>query len=371
MSGAPVWESGDWQPLPVLHGDVDADLCVIGLGGSGLACVGEALALGQRVIGLDAGSVAGGAAGRNGGFLLAGLPAFYHTAARRFGRERVRALYRRTMRELDRMAAETPDLIRRVGSLRIAIDPVELDDCQAQLAMMRDDGLPAEAYSGMEGDGLLVPTDAAFDPLARCRRLARRAAEQGALLYEQSAAIDVRRGQVRTSAGMVRCSVVVVAVDGGLERILPVLGDRVRTARLQMLATEPLPQLIYPRPVYQRWGYEYWQQLDDGRIALGGLRDRAGDAEWTTEAEVTESLQHDLDLVLRDRLHVTAPVTRRWAGAVGYSRDGWPVIAEVEPGVWAIGGYSGTGNILGALCGRGVVQRACTGYSDVLAELLP
>lgn len=371
MSAAPVWEDGSWAPLPNLRGDVHADVCVVGLGGSGLACVGEALALGQRVVGLDAAAVAGGAAGRNGGFLLAGLPAFYHRAAGRFGRDRVRALYRRTMRELDRMTDDTPDFIQRVGSLRIGIDAAELEDCGAQLAMMRADGLSVEPYHGIEGDGLLVPTDGAFNPLARCRLLATRAIERGAVLHEQSPAIDLASGIVRSREGTVHCRVVIVAVDGGLERLLPELRGRVRTARLQMLSTDPVAPLIYPRPVYQRWGYEYWQQLADGRIALGGLRDRGGDAEWTGDTDVTDSLQRDLEMVLCDRLHVTAPVTRRWAGAVGYSHDGWPVIAEVHPRVWAIGGYSGTGNILGALCGRGVVQLACTGASELLAELLP
>jgi glycine/D-amino acid oxidase-like deaminating enzyme len=49
---------------------------VIGLGGSGLAAVLEARSLGLSVIGIDAGMVAGGAAGRNGGFLLEGTASF-------------------------------------------------------------------------------------------------------------------------------------------------------------------------------------------------------------------------------------------------------------------------------------------------------
>ncbi|HET7274236.1 MAG TPA: FAD-dependent oxidoreductase, partial [Longimicrobiaceae bacterium] len=69
----PVWDDARWEALPALHGDVEADVCVIGLGGSGLSCARELLDMGQRVVGLDARSVGGGAAGRNGGFLLAGL----------------------------------------------------------------------------------------------------------------------------------------------------------------------------------------------------------------------------------------------------------------------------------------------------------
>ena len=69
----PVWgdPAGEENPGP-LRGSVSADVCVVGLGGSGLAAVGRLLEAGASVAGVDAGPVAGGAAGRNGGFLLAG-----------------------------------------------------------------------------------------------------------------------------------------------------------------------------------------------------------------------------------------------------------------------------------------------------------
>ena len=369
MNSGPVWEDGTWSPRPALRGDLDADVCVVGLGGSGLSCIAEMLRLGQRVVGLDATSIGGGAAGSNGGFLLAGLPSFYHQAAAKFGRERVCAVYRRTLAELDRMTEETPQAIRRVGSLRIADDDAELADCAEQLALMRADGLPGEPYDGPEGRGILIPTDGAFNPLLRCRLLAERVSADGAQLFERSAAVEIRGDRVRTEQGTVRCRRVVVAVDGRLDMVLPELGARVRSARLQMLATAPALNIDLPRPVYQRWGYEYWQQLPDRRIALGGLRDRAGDVEWTDAAVVTDDLQMGLEMILRERLRVTAPITHRWAGVVGYSTSGLPIVEEVRPGVWAIGGYNGTGNVLGALCGRGVAQLAVQGRSELLSEL--
>jgi glycine/D-amino acid oxidase-like deaminating enzyme len=369
VSNTPVWEDGTWAPLPALQGDVETDICVIGLGGSGLSCVGELLRLGQRAVGVDAAMIGGGAAGRNGGFLLAGLPEFYHDAVAMFGHERARAVYRRTMAEMDRITEETPEAVRRVGSLRIAADDVELADCAEQLALMQADGLPGEAYDGAEGRGILIPTDGAFDPLLRCRLLARRAIAAGARLFEQSAALEIHGDRVRTEYGTVHCNRVIVAVDGRLDTLLPELGSRVRSARLQMIATAPVPDIDISRPVYRRWGYDYWQQLPDRRIILGGLRDRAGDVEWTTVGTVTEELQLGLDTILRQQLHVTAPITHRWAGVVGYSRSGLPIVDEVRPHVWAIGGYNGTGNVLGALCGRGVAQLAAHGESELLDEL--
>src|SRR5690606_35109253 len=108
--------------LPPLHGQERADVCVIGLGGSGLAAVTELLRHGADVIGVDAGIVAGGAAGRNGGFLLAGIAAAHHDAVAALGRERAARLYAATADELDRFAEETPTAVRRPGSLRIAQD---------------------------------------------------------------------------------------------------------------------------------------------------------------------------------------------------------------------------------------------------------
>jgi glycine/D-amino acid oxidase-like deaminating enzyme len=354
--GRPVWDVGPAPDLPRLEGMVDADVCVVGLGGSGLACVGELVRFGARVVGVEAGRVGGGAAGRNGGFLLAGLAPFYHEAVARYGRERARELYRLTLSELDYIEAETPTLIARTGSLRIAESDEELADCDRQLDAMRADGLPVERYEGAEGVGLLIPGDGTFQPLARCRALATRAAAMGAHLFERSPVTHVDASGVRTERGFVRATQVVVAVDGCLERLLPELASRVRTARLQMLATEPTTEVRFTRPVYARWGYDYWQQRPDGAIALGGARDVAGDSEWTSNATPTDVVQEALERRLRGQLGVHAAISHRWAASVGYTEDGLPVVLEVRPGVWAVGGYSGTGNVIGALLGRGLAR---------------
>jgi glycine/D-amino acid oxidase-like deaminating enzyme len=343
---------------------VTADVCVVGLGGSGLAAVHELLDLGMRVVAVDAGMVAGGAAGRNGGFLLAGPADFHHDAVAANGRERAVALYRRTLAEMDRMEAETPGAIRREGSLRVAESAEELDDCRTQLSAMQADGLPAEWYRGPEGEGLLIPTDGVFQPLRRCRELALRAVERGARLYEHSAAVEIAGHEVVTGQGSVMCGAVIVAVDGRLELLLPELTGRVRTARLQMLATAPTDEIRTRFAVYSRYGYEYWQQLDDGRVALGGMRDRGGEGEWTDLAEPTEPVQSLLETHLRQRLGVHAPITHRWAGAVGYTPDGLPIFEQVRPRVWAIGGYSGTGNVVGAICGRAIAQMVVDGHAN-------
>jgi glycine/D-amino acid oxidase-like deaminating enzyme len=351
----------------VLDGAQQSDVCVVGLGGSGLACIHSLLDAGHRVIGIDAIDVAAGAAGRNGGFLLGGLAMFHHDAVARLGEHAASAIYRETLAQIDRMARETPSAVRRTGSLRIATSDDEARDCDRQLEAMCRSGLPVERYAGEQGSGLLFPSDASFDPMLRCRTLARAAIERGARLFVGSRVTAIDRCEAITDRGRVRAASIVVAVDGSIETILPELAHRVRSARLQMLATAPDDGVHWPQPVYARWGLDYWQQLGDKRVVLGGFRDVGGEGEWTTSATPTEPVQAAMDSLLRE-LGVRAPVTHRWAATVAYTQSGLPIIEEVRPNVWAIGAYSGTGNVIGAICGRAVAECITQGRS-ALADL--
>jgi glycine/D-amino acid oxidase-like deaminating enzyme len=327
-------------------------VCVIGLGASGLAAVLEARALGRTAVGIDAGVIAGGAAGRNGGFVLAGLAPFHHQVRH----PNAAALYRATLDEV----ARTPTA-RQTGSLRLPVDDAEHADCERQLAAMHADGLPVEWEDG----ALLFPRDACVHPVERALALASGLDD----LYEHTPALDITGTRVSTPDATVSCGAVVVAVDGFLERVLPELRGRVRTARAQMLATAPLAEHRFPRPVYARWGYDYWQQRPDGRLMLGGCRDRFAEDEWDVPPVPTAPVQGALERLLRDVLRVDAPITHRWAGSIAFTDDGLPVLEEVRPRVWAAGAYSGTGNVVGVLNARAALRRAI-GEPSEWADLL-
>lgn len=370
-TNVPVWEDGAWRPLPSLDGDLTCDTCVIGLGGSGLTAIHELLSRGVDTIGVDASDVGAGAAGRNGGFLLAGAYDFYHDAVRLHGASRARSIYESTLEEIARIAEATPHCVRFVGSRRLAASDWEIEDCKKQMSVMRADGLNVEWYDGPDGVGLHLDSDAACNPLVRCRTLAVQAVAKGARLYARTKVRDVRDGIVETETGNIRCKRIIVAVDGKLELLLPELAPRVRTARLQMLATEPTEERIVPCPMYYREGFEYWQQAPDGSIALGGFRDRAGDGEWTSDTTPADPVQSMLESFLREHLGVHAKISHRWAASAGYSQSGLPVLEETRPGVWVIGGYSGTGNVIGALAGRAIVALSVDKNAEPAQRLVP
>jgi len=353
-----------------LSHDRETDVCVVGLGGSGIAAVRAAREMGASVIGIDGDRIAGAAAGRNGGLLLGGMAPFHHDAAAQWGATPAAALYTHTLAELGRMQRDSPADTWWNGSLRIAESDEEREDCVRQQEQMERDGLPVSWYVGPEGEGLFFPHDGACHPVRRVHALAARAEREGAVLHEQSRVRAVHQGRVELVNGVVvHAPVIVVCADGALGELLPDAAPLLRPVRLQMLGTEPAYDIRLPRPVYARYGYDYWQQLPDHRIVFGGGRDRFVDDEFTADDTPSDAVQSWLDQRLRQCVETSAAITHRWAATVSYTPDELPIAREFADGVWGVGGYCGTGNVVGALCGRGTVRRAM-GASDVFLDVL-
>lgn len=369
LSNTPIWDDGQSLPLSPLDGDVETDVCVIGLGGSGLTALDELTTMGRRAVGIDARGIAPGAAGRNGGLLLGGTVDFHHDAITVIGRDRAVGIYRETMDEIRRIDEQAPGVVRHTGSIRLSSGADEDTDITRQRTAMLADGIRCELYDGPLGHGIFMPDDACFNPQQRCHALARRVIAQGAQLYTHTSASSYSATEVRTARGTIRCAQVIIAVDGRLETLVPDLAGTVRTARLQMLATAPVAERLFPAPMSARYGFDYWQQTPDGSVAFGGGRDQSVETEWTNDAEPTEKIQGYLEQALREQLQVTAPITHRWAASVSYTETGLPVFQELRPGLWVIGGYSGTGNAMGARCGR-AAARATSGETTAFARLL-
>jgi glycine/D-amino acid oxidase-like deaminating enzyme len=202
---SPVWADPKifrkWQPIPILKEDQTCDVCVIGLGASGLAAVIKLQQSGLSVVGIDAWDVAACAAGQNGGFLLAGLDSEYHENCERVGRFKTASLYKETVDELNSIFEEYPNCTKRTGSLRLGYDDENMLECFKQYQAIKKDGFPISWYCGPEGEGFHVPIDGVFDPLLRARTMALKAIKLGAKLYGHARAIDISSGLVKTEAG--------------------------------------------------------------------------------------------------------------------------------------------------------------------------
>jgi len=343
------------------------EVAVIGGGVTGCSCALTLAERGVRVRLHEAREIAGGASGRNGGFALRGATLPYDLAHRELGPDRARLLMQLTERSLERMESLAGDAFRRVGSLRLAADEVERTELQAEHEALRADGFAVEWVDELAAPldrlyhgAILHPADGALAPARWVRRLAAHAAAAGA---------EIREHESVTVEGL-DADVVVVAGDGFTATLLPELARAVQPTRGQVLATEPLPNLLYGRPHYARGGYDYWHQLPDRRLVIGGQRDASFATEDTAVEETTALVQQRLDALVEQLVGHRPQVTHRWAGIWGTTADLMPLVGPV-PGrdsVWLAGGYSGHGNALGLACGD-LVARAILGEQPPELEL--
>jgi glycine/D-amino acid oxidase-like deaminating enzyme len=338
------------------------DVVVIGGGVTGCSCALTLALSGLRVRLLEAREIAAGASGRNGGFALRGLCPPYDEARASLGREAAGTLWELTERALDQMSDLAGDALCRDGSLRLAVDTAELEALRREYDALREDGFAAawldplpEPLPRLFAGGFVHPGDGALSPALWVRRLAAHAAAAGAEIVE-GAPVD------RSAIDDLDAAAVVIAVDGMTSVLAPELAPLVVPMRGQVLVTEPLPDIVYDRPHYARGGYDYWQQLPDGRLILGGRRDMSLDTERTAADETTPYIQEQLEAFAEQLIGRKPAVTHRWSGFWGQTVDLIPLAGRL-PGserIWVAGGYSGHGNVLGFACGD-LVARAILG----------
>ena len=348
----PYWLEEEAPTLPHVRHRGGVDVAIVGAGITGCAAALRLAEGGRSVRVYDARGVAEGASGRNGGFALRGGAARYDVARETYGAEATCELWRWTERALDRMEALGGDALRRPGSLRLAVDAEERGQIRHEFEALRRDGIEAEWIDDLPGPlagrfegAVLHPRDGALQPARFVRRLALRAAEAGAEIREHEPVRDV---------GALDADAVVVATDGYGHGLVPELATAIWPTRGQVIVSAPVERVLYDRPHYARQGFDYWQQLPDGRVLLGGFRDVSIMDELTDVEETTPAIQESLDRFLAELIGEPPTVTHRWAGIFGLTQDMLPLVGAVPgcDGVWVAAGYSGHGNVLGFACGE-------------------
>jgi glycine/D-amino acid oxidase-like deaminating enzyme len=340
-----LWLEGVTRSYAPLDGDVTVDVAIIGAGIAGVATAYFLASAGASVVVLEGRGVAEAASGRNAGFLLAGVAENFVAASRRYGDRNALRIWRFTKRTqaLARKLIGEHRIdcgLRWNGSDQIAGDDDEWREIQESARRLASEGVnvsvdPASRSATYADDGEL-------HPVRWVRGLAAAAMTKGARIHESTRVDAVARGEARTAAGVVRAGTLVLCTNAYTSHLVT---SRVRAVRGQMLATAPARPTI-TRPAYANRGYQYWRQTGDGRVLVGGWRDTAVDAEVGEEEGTTEAIQKQLDAFLRARA-ITAPVTHRWAGTMGFSHDALPYVGLIAPGVFVCGGFTGHGMAFG------------------------
>jgi gamma-glutamylputrescine oxidase len=320
-----------------------ADILVIGGGIAGTSLMHHLANRRFSAALVESRHLAFGASGRNAGFLLAGVADCYADAVRIFGRSKARELWQLTDENHDRMIEAVAGVdvgYRRLGSATLASGSEERARLEESAQLLKDDGFSAH----WDGSRLLNPRDGEVDPSAvvgamagRLRAgLIREGVEVNAIV-PAGEEVTVRAGESECRAG-----VVVLATNGYTSQLLPQV--KIQPTRAQMLASAPLSRSVSDVPTYSHFGYRYWRQLPSGEVLIGGWRDTAPETERTLDDNTTPEIQEHLDRKLAE-MDGKAEVTNRWAGIMGFTETGLPLVGPVEgmKNVYTCAGFNGHG----------------------------
>lgn len=359
-----IWQAEDNQPRR------EVEFLVVGAGLVGCAGAYFAAKAGKQVVVTEMRDVALGASGRNAGFMITGLDAYYHHAIERYGHAISREVYKvseRTHQLWHSFIANSNGAVRfeRCGSMLLAESEEEARDLETAFAAMQADELPA-VYHATDPLGrgyfgaIEQPQDGKVQPVELAKAVLK---ASGAELVDNNELYAIRQiapdcVEVYTRKFIFRARHVLLCTNAYSAQIHPYFVDKVVPIRAQCLVTEPLPESVINTCGYSDYGFMYYRMTFDGRLLIGGGRKQNVALENdTTDDRINTPVQAILDAYLRDRFpDVTAPVSRRWAGIMGFTPDGLPLVGTL-PDMPAVGfavGFNGHGLAMGA----GTVERA-------------
>ncbi len=353
--------------------------------GGGFAGLGTAASLQERGRGslalLEAETIGHGASGRNGGFVFGGFSREPADLLRELGAEAARELYAGTRDAVNRIRS-------RIERHAIACDRVEggalwldwFDTPRSRAAMAAQAELLATQF-GVRWEalsreqvreqlqterygGALFERDAFhFHPLAYARGLAAAIAAAGGRVFERSPALRIERDgsgwriQGR-DGGSLRAERLVVAGGGYLRRVLPPLERARLPIATYVMATAPLTGAQQPirsdAALYDnRFAFDYYRRLQDGRILWGG---RISILE-REPARIAALLKRDLLRVYPQLQEVE--IDHAWGGLMSYARHQMPQLGQLAPGLWYAQAFGGHGVAPTTLAGEWLAAAIC------------
>jgi glycine/D-amino acid oxidase-like deaminating enzyme len=339
------------------------DLVIVGGGVIGTAFAYYAQKHGHlenlKVLLLESGSLASGASGRNGGFVLRGIHTYYDDCIKEYGRETARSIYsfgeanQALMRQFIEEHQVDVDYLPS-GSLILASSLEEFEQLSRSAKLMREDGFALEIYQSDPLDrgfygAIFNGGDFGVHPVKLVRAL-RELSAVTVSENEMVRRIEAAPGgavSLTTASRQIIAGQVFLATNAYSGLLHPYFQDKISPARGQMIATSPLKKKILNELCYANFGWEYFRQLPDKRLILGGCRQLFIEEEKGYQDTITHGLQQALEHYLKVHFPELAGVgiDYRWSGLMAFTEDGLPLVGELEavPGVYFAVGCNGHG----------------------------
>lgn len=373
---------------PPLQGRIEADVCIVGAGYTGLSSGLHLAEAGFTVVVLEAAKVGWGASGRNGGQIVHSYSRDIDVIERNHGKAVADAM--------GSMAFEGARIIReRVAKYGIACDlkdggiyaaktrkkvaglheHKELWEKYDSLKMQLVEGADIQKHVRTdEYEAILIdPTGGHIHPLKLAQGEAAALESLGGVIHEHSAVTRIERGAtavVRTAQGEVHAKTVIVACNAYIGELEPKLSAKAMPCGTQVVATAPLAnwQDVLPTDYCvedTNYLLDYYRLSADKRLIFGG-----GVVYGAKDP-------NDIESHIRPNLERTFPqlkgvkIDYAWTGNFLLTLSRLPQVGRLESNIYYAQGCSGHGVTYTHMIGR-VLSEAIRGQHerfDVFAGL--
>jgi gamma-glutamylputrescine oxidase len=386
QAAAPSWyEASVTRPLPApaLHGDIEADVCVVGAGIAGCSTALHLAERGYKVVLLEAEQAGFGASGRSGGQLIPGYASSQQKLIAQLGRDDARRLWDFTVEGVDllreRVRRHAIECDLAWGQMHCAVKPRQSDELRDWHREFEEDyGYRSTRFmERTEVEELLATRrycaglyDSAAGhchPLKYAMGLGAAARAAGVRLHEDSRVTAIERGPtviLRTATGSVRAKQVALCANVGLGEIAPVLARKVMGVATYIVATRPLgaeraTALIRNNMAVSdiNWVLDYFLRSSDHRLLFGGRVSYSGiDPAGTARATRLRMLRVFPQLA-------DAEIEYSWGGFVDITMNRAPHFGRLDPNLYFLQGFSGHGMVLTGIAGK-IMAEAMAGQAE-------
>jgi gamma-glutamylputrescine oxidase len=376
---------------PSLTGTVEADLCVVGGGCSGLSAALHARERGLSVAVLEGGRIGWGASGRNGGQMIPGLRKSALELVGLYGAAKAKELFALSVEAMDLVVGliqkhgiscdlaltghlETACKRREIGHLEAEAECLTTTMAYNHVEMLDEAQTRAAVASPLFHGALLDRNGGHCHPMNYTLGLADAARNAGVQLFEESLVTAVEEGPlytVKTAAGRVKARYVMLACDAFLGDLDPRLAGQMMPVGSYIAATEPLTnaaELIAGNRAVSdtKFVVDYFRLSADNRMLFGGRE------------SYTPAAPRDIAAFVQPRMVAVFPqlknarIDHAWGGMVSVTLSRLPDIGR-RGNLFYAHGYSGQGAILSSLAGK-LVAEAIVGTAerfDIMAKVAP
>ncbi|PTY38406.1 FAD-dependent oxidoreductase [Saccharospirillum sp. MSK14-1] len=379
------------QRYPQLTESIQADVCVVGGGFSGVNTALELAERGYNVVLLEAHRIGWGASGRNGGQLVRGIGhglAPFRKALGDSGMAEVEAMGSEALAIVaQRIERYGIDCDLRWGYADVANRPRHWRELQADVEALKKTSLgdqfelvPPERLGEVVGSdrylgGVVDHGSGHLHPLNLVTGEARAAADLGVRIFERSAVTEMVEGEpvrIKTELGEVTAQRLVLCGNAYVAGLNKTLAGKVLPAGSYVMATEPLDDATAKRVLPgnhavcdMNVALDYYRLSADNRLLFGGLCNYSGRDPHSIEAVLKPHLERVFPYLKDVRIDY------QWGGMIGIGANRFPQVGRLQPNIYYAQAYSGHGVNVTHLAARVIAEsiHAESGRLDLLEKV--